>query len=125
MTTASRKTSATHRGFAQLAVAWFTTFVIGCDLFAGSPLLPLIVADYDLPTASAGSSVTVFALTYGLSAPALGHIADRIGRRPVLTCSLVAFGAANLLTAIAPSFTVLLIARFLAGAAAAGVSPSV
>jgi predicted MFS family arabinose efflux permease len=100
-------------------------FTIGSDLFAVSPLLPLIAADYDVPVGSAGLSVTVFALTYALSAPALGHIADRFGRRPVLTYCLCAFGLANLLTAVAANFTWLLVARFIAGAAAAGVSPSI
>jgi predicted MFS family arabinose efflux permease len=125
MKTASRKSPATPSGFNQLAVAWLTMFTIGSDLFAVSPLLPLIAANYGVPVASAGLSVTVFALTYALSAPALGHIADRIGRRPVLIYSLCAFGLANLLTAASPSFTWLLVARFIAGATAAGVSPSV
>jgi predicted MFS family arabinose efflux permease len=100
-------------------------FVVGSDLFVVSPLLPLISADYAMPPASAGLSVTVFAVTYMLSAPALGHLADRVGRVRVLTCCLYAFGAANLLTAIAGDFTWLLVTRIVAGAAAAGVSPSV
>jgi predicted MFS family arabinose efflux permease len=69
--------------------------------------------------------VTVFAVTYMLSAPALGHLADRVGRGRVLSWCLCAFGAANLLTAIAGDFTWLLATRILAGAAAAGVSPSI
>src|SRR5205085_462327 len=104
----------------QLAVAWLTMFVVGSDLFVVSPLLPLIAADYAVPPAAAGWSVTVFAVTYMLSAPALGHIADRVGRGRVLTYCLCAFGAANLLTAIADNFTWLLVTRFFAGAAAAG-----
>ena len=60
-----------------------------------------------------------------LSAPLLGHIADRIGRGRVLTYCLCAFRAANLVTAIAGNFSWLLVTRIAAGAAAAGVSPSV
>jgi predicted MFS family arabinose efflux permease len=110
--------------FAQVAIAWLTMFVVGSDLFVVSPLLPLISADYAVPPAAAGLSVTVFAVAYMLSAPALGHLADRVGRGQVLTCCLCAFGAANLLTAIAGDFTWLLASRTVAGAAAAGVSPS-
>jgi predicted MFS family arabinose efflux permease len=99
-------------------------FVVGSDLFLVSPLLPLIAADYQLPPAEAGWSVTVFAVTYMLSAPLLGHIADRVGRARVLTCSLCVFAAANLSTALAGNFAWLLITRIAAGAAAAGVSPS-
>lgn len=125
METADRTSSATAGAFAQLAIAWLTMFVVGSDLFVVSPLLPLISADYAVQPAAAGLSVTVFAVAYMLSAPPLGHLADRVGRGRVLTWSLCAFGAANLLTAIAGNFTWLLAARIVAGAAAAGVSPSI
>src|SRR5580700_638508 len=125
METGNRKSSATAGAFAQVAIAWLTMFVVGSDLFVVSPLLPLISADYAVPPAAAGLSVTVFAVAYMLSAPALGHLADRVGRGQVLTCCLCAFGAANLLTAIAGNFTWLLATRIAAGAAAAGVSPSI
>lgn len=109
----------------KLAVSWLTLFVIGSDLFVVSPLLPLIAADYAIPPASAGMIVTMFTVTYMLSAPFLGRLADRIGRGQVLRYCLAAFAAANLLTAVAGSLTWLLAARCFAGAAAAGVSPSV
>jgi len=109
---------------ARLAVAWLTMFVIGTDLFVVSPLLPLIAADYQVSTALAGMGVAVFALSYMTSAPLLGHLADRIGRRRMLTCCLLGFASANLLTASAVNFAWLLSARLCAGAAAAGVSPS-
>ncbi len=125
MKTADRKSSATAGAFAPLAIAWLTMFMIGSDLFVVSPLLPLISADYAVQPAAAGLSVTMFAVAYMLSAPPLGHLADRVGRGRVLTWSLCAFGAANLLTAIAGDFTWLLAARTVAGAAAAGVSPSI
>src|SRR5262249_56191490 len=99
-------------------------FVIGTDLFVVSPLLPLIAADYRISPSLAGLGVAMFALTYMLSAPVLGHLADRIGRRRMLTCCLFGFAAANLLTASSANFTWLLAARLIAGAAAAGVSPS-
>jgi MFS transporter, DHA1 family, putative efflux transporter len=125
METANQKSSAATGASAQLAIAWLTMFVIGSDLFVISPLLPLISADYAVPPASAGLSVTVFAVTYMLSAPALGHLADRVGRGRILTWCLCIFAAANLLTAISGNFALLLAARIVAGAAAAGVSPSV
>ena len=125
METDNRRSPGTAGAFAQLAIAWLTMFVVGSDLFVVSPLLPLISADYAVTAAAAGLSVTVFAAAYMLSAPALGHLADRVGRGRVLTWCLCAFGAANLLTAIAGDFTWLLATRIVAGAAAAGVSPSI
>jgi len=110
---------------AKLAIAWCTLFVVGTDLFVVSPLLPLIASKFNLPPATAGLSVTVFAFTYMISAPALGRIADRAGRGLMLTCCLVGFAAANLMTAAAPSLGWLLAARVVAGVMTAGVSPSI
>src|ERR1700693_6334314 len=90
------------RPLAGLVTGWLTMFVIGTDLFVVSPLLPMIAADYRVSPAVAGLGVTVFALTYMVSAPLFGHLADRIGRRRMLVCGLAAFAAANLLTASAP-----------------------
>ena len=109
---------------ARLATGWLTMFVIGTDLFVVSPLLPLIAADYQTSPALAGLSVAMFAVSYMISAPLLGHLADRLGRRRMLTCCLLNFAAANLLTASAANFAWLLSARLFAGVAAAGVSPS-
>src|SRR6266705_1708001 len=89
------------RPLAGLVAGWLTMFVIGTDLFVVSPLLPLIAADYRVSPAVAGLSVTVFSLTYMVSAPFFGHVADRVGRRRMLVCGLAAFAAANLLTAAA------------------------
>jgi MFS transporter, DHA1 family, putative efflux transporter len=110
---------------AGLVTGWLTVFIIGTDLFVVAPLLPLIAADYRVSTALAGLCVTVFSLTYVVAAPLIGHVADKVGRRRVLTGCLAAFAAANLATGSAGSFVWLLTARFFAGAAAAGVSPSV
>lgn len=110
---------------ARLAVAWLTMFIVGTELFVFSPLLPLLATDYHVTIGIAGLSVTVFSLAYMLSAPLFGHVADRFGRRRVLVCSLVGFAAANLCTAVAENLPSLLAARLLAGASAAGISPSV
>ena len=107
----------------RLAVAWISLFVIGTDLFVISPLLPLIAGEYGVSGPAAGLSVTVFAVAYMLSAPLLGMLADRTGRRATLLAALLAFAAANALTAASPDFGWLLISRVAAGIAAAGVTP--
>jgi MFS transporter, DHA1 family, putative efflux transporter len=110
---------------ARLAIGWLTVFVVGTDLFVVSPLLPLIAMDYQIPAAPAGLCVTAFSLAYMIGAPLFGHVADKIGRRRILTGCLAAFAVANVATSLAQDFVWLLLARFFAGAAAAGVSPSV
>ncbi|MGA7263355.1 MAG: MFS transporter [Stellaceae bacterium] len=110
---------------ARLAVAWLTVFLVGTELFVFSPLLPVLASDYHITPALAGLSVTTFSLAYMVSAPLFGYIADRIGRRRVLICSLLAFALANILTASTANLPSLLAVRLFAGAAAAGVSPSI
>ncbi len=110
---------------ARLVVAWLTMFLVGTELFVFSPLLPVLAADYHIAPALAGLAVTMFSLAYMVSAPLFGYFSDRIGRRRVLICSLLAFALANILTAGAASLPSLLAVRLFAGTAAAGVSPSI
>lgn len=100
-------------------------FVVGTELFVFSPLLPMLAADYHNSVGMAGLTVTVFSLTYMCSAPLFGHLSDRVGCRRILICALFAFGAANFLTALAANLPSLLAIRACAGAAAAGISPSI
>ena len=110
---------------AKLAVAWLTMFLVGTELFVFAPLLPMLSANYNISPTRAGLCVTAFSLAYMVSAPLFGLVSDRVGRRRVLICCLFAFGSANLLTASAANFPSLLAVRLFAGAAAAGVSPSI
>ncbi|QUQ66630.1 MFS transporter [Kutzneria sp. CA-103260] len=112
-------------GRASLAVGFLTLLVVGTDLFVVSPLLPAISSRFGVTPGEAGNTVTLFSIVYVLGAPWFGSLADRIGRRRVLVIGLVGFGVANLLTGLAPWFWLLLVARVLAGLAAAAVSPSV
>jgi predicted MFS family arabinose efflux permease len=107
----------------RLTIGWLTLFVVGTDLFIVSPLLPLIARDFSLSAASAGLCATVFAVTYMFSAPALGVVADRFGRRRTLTVCAAGFAVANFLIVTADSFALLLALRILAGITASGVTP--
>jgi predicted MFS family arabinose efflux permease len=106
-------------------VGWLALFVVGTDLFVISPLLPGISRGLGVGTSAAGWTVTTFSLAYLIGAPTLGALADRIGHRRVLTVALLVFAAANLLTGLAGSLAVLLVARGVAGLAASGITPSV
>jgi predicted MFS family arabinose efflux permease len=108
-----------------LIIGWATLFVVGTDLFVVSPLIPLIADDYHVDARSAGLAVTAFAFGYVVAAPIFGQLADRIGRRRVLTWCLMVFSAANLLTAAAHGLPALMAARLLCGIAAAGITPSI
>jgi EmrB/QacA subfamily drug resistance transporter len=65
--------------------------------------------------------------TYTISLAALllplGAAGDRLGRKPVLLAGLLMFGMANVLSALAPSTSVMLVARLLGGVGAAFIMP--
>jgi hypothetical protein len=71
-------------GNASLAVAFITLLAIGTDLFVVSPLLPAIAQQYGVVAGVAGNAVTLFSLAYMFAAPAMGLLADRVGRPTML-----------------------------------------
>lgn len=107
----------------RLLVGWLTLFVIGTDLFVVSPLLPPIAGEFRLSASAAGLCATAFSVCYMVGAPLFGSLADRLGRRRILTACLASFALANGLTGAATDFGWLIVWRSLAGAAAAGVTP--
>ncbi|MBV8994201.1 MAG: MFS transporter, partial [Pseudonocardiales bacterium] len=121
----SSRPERTEVGVGSLVTGFVTLMVLGTDLFVVAPLLPLIARDYTISVGTAGIAVTAFSVAYVAAAPWLGARADRLGRRRLLTIGLLCFAAANVLTGLAPTFAVLIIARVLTGAAAAAVTPSV
>ncbi len=71
-------------------------------------------------SAPPGLTVTVFALAYATGAPVLSALLGARPLRQVLIGSLVLFGLCNVVSALAPTLAVLLVARVL-GALAASV----
>ncbi len=86
-----------------------------------SPLLPDILDTFDRSAGSAGPLVAAASMPGIFLAPIIGFAADRWGRRPILTTCLIIFGTGGLLTAIAPSFAVLVATRFFLGIGSAGL----
>lgn len=63
-----------------------------------------------------------YAATQFLSAPVMGNLSDRTGRRPVLLLALTAFGINYLIMGLAPSIWWLFLGRLVAGATGASYS---
>lgn len=112
-----------YRGRVSLSVGWITLFLMGVDLFVVSPLLPFISEAYNISSAMTGWMVTVFAVTYAITAPFLGWLSDKNGRRAFITFGLLLFVISNILTALAPSFFWLIVSRILAGLSVASITP--
>jgi MFS family permease len=108
-----------QRRLLPLIFAVTLTSIMGNSLL--SPAIPNILETFDQPQSSAGLLVAATALPGIVVAPIVGLLADRLGRRNVLVPCLAIFGVAGLLVAVAPTFNLMLLARFAMGFGAAGL----
>lgn len=82
------------------------------------PTLPAMTADLSAGKAAAQWTLSFFVLGFAGGQIFLGPLSDRVGRRPVLLCGLIAYVITGIACALAPSITVLVIMRFLQGLSA-------
>lgn len=86
-----------------------------------TPNLTDVVADFGQHDSKASLLVAVVPLPGILLALLIGLLADRHGRRRVVVSCLTLFGTAGLASAIAPTFEMLLLSRFVQGFGSAGL----
>lgn len=101
--------------------------VIGFGLIV--PVLPTLLVDLtgqtvDRAAISGGWLSFVYAFMQFLSAPVLGGLSDRFGRRPVLLYAVGSLGVDYVIMGLAPSLSWLFIGRALAGIAGASFTPA-
>ena len=97
------------------------TLVTPMDVPLVSPLLPEIQAVSGVSESHAGLLITLYAVPGIVLAPVIGALADRIGRRYVLSGCLVVFGLAGTAIAFTTEFRVALGLRLLQGFAAGSI----
>ncbi|MEF8874853.1 MAG: MFS transporter [Candidatus Thermoplasmatota archaeon] len=95
--------------------------VMGGGLVA--PGLPTIGEAFDAPEEQYGWVLSVYTLAAAISLPFIGYFIDSIGRRKIGIACLLIDGGAGLAIIFAPSFSVLLLLRFLQGIGIAGLVP--
>ncbi|MEV0596648.1 MFS transporter [Nonomuraea cavernae] len=110
--------------WASLVIACLATLLLSLDLTVLHLALPMLVGDL-------GASATQLLWigdVYGFAVAGLlitmGNLGDRIGRKRLLLIGAVAFSAASVVTAYAPSAELLIAARVLLGVAGAMIMPS-
>ncbi|MGW7482004.1 MFS transporter [Nonomuraea muscovyensis] len=99
-------------------------FAIGTGMFVTAGLLPPIAADLDVSRSAAGQVMTVFALAYAVLSPLLAALTARLSRKRVLLIALAVFVLGNTLTALAPTYPLVLATRVVAAAGAAMFTPT-
>src|ERR1041385_7978940 len=92
--------------------------VIGLGIII--PVLPDLIISIlhcDTPHAAVigGWMMLAYSAMQFLFSPVLGGLSDRFGRRPILLCSLFAFGIDYFILGFANSIAFLFIGRFIAG----------
>ncbi len=100
-------------------------FLFGTETFLVSPLLPTIADDIEVSESAAAQSVTAYVLVYAITAPFLGLLSDRFGRRRTLLAGTLLFVLSNAAAALSGSLAPLILSRAVAGLAAAAAGPAI
>ncbi|MDX3101525.1 MFS transporter [Nonomuraea angiospora] len=90
-----------------------SAFGIGTTEFIINGLLPEVAADFHVTIPAAGLLVSGYALGVAVGGPPLTMLGGRLPRKTMLLSLMVLFIAGNLLSALAPSYAVLMTGRFL------------
>jgi predicted MFS family arabinose efflux permease len=92
-----------------------TTVVVSVISSLGAPLLVTVAQNFHTSVSTAQWSLTVTLITGAVASPVLGRLGDGRRRRETIIVSLSLVTAGGVLTAVAPSFAVLLIGRAFQG----------
>lgn len=103
--------------YAALVAMMLMSFLLVTAEFLPSGMLTRIAAGLGVSSGQAGQMVTVTALAGLLAAPTVGLLFPKLDRRSLLTWLAVAAAVSNLLVAILPNLPLVILARFLLGAA--------
>lgn len=120
-TTAPTPTVATSRTekirYGGLIVVMMMSFLLVTAEFLPNGILTEMADALNVTPGQAGQTVTVTALVGLLVAPTIGLMFPRLDRRSLLVWMALAAAASNLIVAISPNLVIVLLARFLLGAA--------
>ena len=106
-----------------LTTVWLAVFSTSLFFRAVDPIIPQIAADLKEPIGGVALLTTAFALPYALMQPALGALADVLGKTRMLFACLVLVTFATFASAFATSLSALMTTRIIAGIVAGGLFP--
>lgn len=90
-------------------------FLMGFDASVISGVVKFIEPEFELTKLQLGWAVSSLTLTATLAMLLAGQLSDRYGRKRILSISAVLYAISAILSALAPSFTFLVIARMIGG----------
>lgn len=89
------------------------SFAIGVTEFVTTGLLPDLAADFHISIPTAGFVTSGYALGVGIGGPILTILTISLSRRRVLTLLMLMFIIGSIISALATSFIVLMVGRFI------------
>lgn len=98
-------------------------FIVMADNWVVSPILPAIAQNLNIDIARAGLLITAYMIPFGIFQIIFGPMADRYGKKQVVTFSIIMFTIATGLCALGSNLTNLAVFRALTGIFAASVMP--
>jgi MFS transporter, DHA1 family, inner membrane transport protein len=98
-------------------------FATALSARALDPLIPSIAGDLAVDAASVALLSTAFALPFACVQPILGPLADMVGKIRLMVACLAVIIIVSFLSALAQSFTILMLARIVCGMATGGSFP--
>ncbi len=98
-------------------------FIVMADNWVISPILPAISESLGIPIEKAGLLITAYMIPFGIFQLIFGPLADRFGKKQIITFSLTFFTVATGLCALAGNLIDLAFYRALTGIFAASVMP--
>lgn len=98
-------------------------FIVMADNWVVSPILPAISQNLSIDISKAGLLITAYMIPFGIFQIIFGPLADRYGKKQVITFSMIMFTIATGLCALGFSLTNLAVFRALTGIFAASVMP--
>lgn len=102
---------------APLIAMMLLSFLLVTSEFLPNGVLTEMAHGLGVTTGQAGQTVTITGLAGLLVAPTIGLMVPRMDRRHLLAWTAILGAVSNIIVAVAPSFVLVLVARFLLGAA--------
>ncbi|WP_283164920.1 MFS transporter [Streptomyces sp. HU2014] len=110
--------------YSRLLFLTLGTFAVGTDSFVIAGILPEISDSLDVSISTAGLLITVFAFTYAILSPIVAATTAHWPRKRLLLAGLLILAIGNALTAVLPTFGLVLASRAVAGLGAAMFTPT-
>lgn len=104
---------------AALFAGGFSTFAV---LYSTQPLLPYLSKEFNISPATASLSLSVTTISLAISLLIVGSLSEALGRKLVMSFSMLSASILAMLTALTPSFHYLIVLRILQGFVLSGLS---